>query len=445
MIPLELEEIIQRFDEIGAEIYLVGGCVRDYLLGTSPKDYDMTTSLKPDEILELFSDYTCFTIGKKFGTIGLLTGIGIIEITTFRVDGLYLDNRKPQEVHFTQNIKEDLARRDFTMNAMAYHPQKGLVDPFFGQEALEKKIITTVGDPDKRFKEDGLRILRALRFMGQLNFSICPKVEESMKRQASLIQNLSPERIRDEMEKILLQDKPSLCLKKLVDLGLMEYIFPELIATVDFDQRSPYHSKTLFEHIICVVDHSPKKLSLRLAALFHDVMKPQTLSIDDETGKGHFFGHDSLGAEEATRILKKYHEPKSLVQEVSTLIKEHMKVHDVMTDKALRRQIKRVGQDLILDLYDLMAADMSCTYEARPMEWIMERKERVKKLLEEGIIEKKSLAFSGKDIIKLGIKEGPLIGQLLKELEEIVLDDPSKNKEEFLKKYIKERVEEMDL
>lgn len=440
MIPKEIEEVFWRFEEAGSEVYLVGGCVRDFLLGKEAKDYDLTTPLEPDEILDLFDDHTCYTIGKKFGTIGILTSIGTIEITTFRIDGEYIDNRKPKRVTYTKSLKEDLARRDFTINAMAYNPKCGLVDPFSGQEDLKKMQISTVGDPDQRFQEDGLRILRAIRFMGQLGFDISPKVQKSIKKNSHLIKRLSVERVRDEMEKILLLEKPSFCLYKLVELGVMEKIFPSIMDTVDFDQRSPYHDKTLFDHIACVVDNTPRKLSLRLAALFHDIEKPSTLTIDSETGKGHFYGHDILGSERAVEILSKLHEPKILVKEVSLLIREHMKVHDYMTDKALRRQIHRVGEDLILDLYDLMAADMACTYDARSVQWILDRKDRIQSLLEQGVVKKDQLAVSGKDLLDLGLEEGPEIGRILKELQEMVVEDPSLNRRNELLTYLKNKL-----
>lgn len=442
MLPLEIKKIMERFDQEGQEVYLVGGCVRDHLLGTQPQDYDMTTPLKPDQILALFPDYTCYTVGKKFGTIGILTDQGLVEVTTYRVDGAYSNGRKPDQVTFSLDLEEDLARRDFTINSMAYHPDKGLVDPFGGQADLEAGRIATVGNPRDRFQEDGLRILRAVRFMGQLNFRLDRQVEEAIRDQAHLIQALSPERIRDEMEKILLQDRPSACLYKLLDLGLLAYIFPDLMETVGFDQRSPYHDRTLFDHIACVVDHSPKKLALRWAALFHDIAKPQTMTFDEEAGKAHFFGHDTQGAQRAMEILRAYHQPKSLVHQVSTLIREHMKFHDQISDKALRRQIKRVGPDLILDLYDLMGADMACTYTGRSMDWLQERKDRIGRLMAQGGIEKNSLAIRGQDVIKLGIGEGPLVGHYLKMAQDLVLDDPSKNKKEILENYIIERMKE---
>lgn len=442
MFPKAINMIFQRFNEIGKEVYLVGGCVRDFLLGRPAKDYDMASPLRPDEVLDLFSDYTCFTLGKKFGTIGILTDIGVIELTSYRIDGVYKDGRKPSQVEFSLDIKEDLARRDFTINAMAFHPDRGLLDPYGGREDLKKKRIATVGKAKDRFEEDSLRMLRGIRFMGQLGFTIDAEVEEAIRNQAPLIKRLSPERIRDEMDKMLMLERPSICLGKLLDLGLLAYIYPDLMATVNFDQRSSYHDKTLFEHICCVVDQTPAKLPIRIAALFHDIMKPQTLSIDEETGQGHFYGHDILGAKKAAEILRAYHQPKALIDNVSVLIAEHMKVHEEMTDRALRRQIKRVGSEHILDLYDLIGADMACTYQGRPVDWIRGRKERIALLLTQGGIEKDSLVLKGHDIINMGIPEGPLVGHYLKILEDFVLDDPQRNQKELLETYIKEKMKE---
>ena len=438
-LPQAIEEITCCFREKGVPAYVVGGAVRDSLMGLSPHDYDLTTPATPDEILAIMAGKKTFREGKKFGTIAVMTELGPVEITTFRIDGTYTDNRKPDVVTFTADLKEDLARRDFTVNAMAYSHETGLVDPFGGREDLQNKILRAVGDPARRFSEDALRILRAFRFMGQLNMTLDPALLAAAKTEAYRIESLSAERVADEMNKILLQDAPSRVLYAMEEAGILEKIFPELAPTVGYDQRNPYHDKTLFDHILCVVDHAPKTLPLRYAALFHDVNKPDTLSID-EKGKGHFFGHDTMGAATAGRILARLKSQKALVREVEVLIKEHMKVHDTMTDKALRRQIKRVGEDYILDLYDLMAADMACTYGHRDISFILERKERIKKLMEEGIVSRNTLAVGGKDLMALGMAPGPAMGRLLREMEDMALDDPEKNDKEYLLAYAEKHI-----
>lgn len=430
-----------RFEERGAQAYVVGGAVRDEVMGKKPHDYDLTTPLLPEEILDLFPDYTTFREGEKFGTIGVMTGEGPVEITTFRIDGDYEDGRKPEEVTFTPNLIDDLKRRDFTVNAMAYSKEEGIVDPFDGRGDLKRGVLKAVGDPEERLREDALRILRAFRFSGQLNLAMEEDLLSAITSEKERLRLLSKERIADEMGKILLLEKPSKVLYAMESTGVLAILFPELMSTVGYDQRNPYHDKTLFDHILCVVDHAPRKLPVRYAALFHDVEKPNTLTVD-EKGVGHFFGHDERGAETARKILKNLKETKALQEEVGILIKEHMKVHDVMTDKALRRQIRRVGEDYILDLYDLMAADMACTYGARDISLLAERKQRIRELMKAGVPTKRDLAVSGKDLIKLGIEPGPFMGKILREMEEMLLDNPQVNDKDYWLDYAKRRQEE---
>lgn len=430
-----------RFEEEGARAYVVGGAVRDHVIGKKPHDYDLTTPLLPEEILELFSDHSTFREGEKFGTIGVMTSEGPVEITTFRIDGDYEDGRKPEGVTFTPNLIDDLKRRDFTVNAMAYSKEDGIVDPFDGQGDLKRGVLKAVGDPEKRLQEDALRILRAFRFSGRLNFAMDDDLLAAITSEKERLRLLSKERIADEMGKILLLEKPSEVLYAMESTGVLAILFPELISTVGYDQRNPHHDKTLFDHILCVVDHAPRKLPVRYAALFHDVEKPNTLTIDDN-GVGHFFGHDEKGAETARKILKNLKETKALQEEVGILIKEHMKVHDVMTDRALRRQIRRVGEDYILDLYDLMAADMACTYGARDISLLTKRKQRIRELMEAGVPTKRDLAVNGKDLIEQGIEPGPFMGKLLCEMEEVLLDNPEVNDKDYWLDYAKRRYEE---
>ncbi|MDO5301898.1 MAG: CCA tRNA nucleotidyltransferase [Tissierellia bacterium] len=428
----DLLEIFSRFESVGSRAYLVGGCVRDAVMGRLPHDYDLTTPLLPQEIEALFSDKKLFTVGKKFGTIGVVLSQGTYEITTFRVDGSYEDHRRPTEVAFTPNLREDLARRDFTINAMAYHPEEGLVDPFGGRRDIERAVITTVGDPHRRFSEDALRILRALRFMGQLNFELEEQTRRAMEEDRAVLRGLSRERVRDELDRILLQERPSRVLTEMAELHILEEVLPSLVATVDFDQMTPYHDKTLFWHIACVVDHVPAKLPLRYAALFHDVAKPQTLSVDPETGRGHFFGHDTEGAAVAGEALKLLRHAKDFTREVQLYIEEHMKVAPVMTDKALRRQIRRVGEEHILDLYALLKADMACTREDRDISLLEERERRIVALMREDAHRPKKLAISGRDLLDMGYRQGPEMGRVLAKLQDIATGEPEKNTREHL-------------
>ncbi|MGI5949534.1 CCA tRNA nucleotidyltransferase [Peptoniphilus sp.] len=435
--PNDVIFLLKKLNNSGFLSYIVGGCVRDKLLGQTPNDYDITTSAKPDEIKEVFRDFKCVTIGEKFGTIGVLLNDVLYEITTFRIDGEYLNYRKPKDVTFSDDLKDDLARRDFTINAMAMDVDGKIYDPFGGRDDLDNKVIRAVGDANKRIKEDGLRIMRAIRFAGRLDFYIDEDLFEAMSCNREILREISVERIFDEFSKILLSDKPSNGLMIMQETGVLDILFPEIKRTVGFDQFSPFHDKTLFDHLLCVVDTVPKDLTLRLSALFHDVSKVDTLSIGED-GRGHFFGHEVKSAEVAREVLKRYKAPNKLIEKVSILILDHMKVHSEMTDKALRRQIKRVGRDNVLDLYDLLIADCKCTRADRDASFIEERKKRVINLLNEKEMKtEKFLDVDGKDIISLGFKEGKIIGEILKDLENLVLDDPSLNDKDYLIDYVK--------
>lgn len=327
-ISKEAKFVLARLEENNEESYLVGGCVRDYLLNKEPSDFDVTTSARPERIMEIFSDKRLVTLGKEFGTIGVLIDDSLIEVTTYRFDGNYLDGRHPERVSFSTSLIEDLKRRDFTINSMAMNIEKNIIDPFGGRVDLERNIIRSVGQPEKRFSEDKLRMLRAIRFANRLSFSIEENTLKAIEKMAKDINQVSKERIRDEINKILLSDSPDRGLDLLLEAGLLGEIFPELVATVGYDQKSPYHHRNLYKHISCVVARSPKKLHIRLAALFHDIAKVQTLTIDDK-GVGHFYGHDQLGASMAEDILKRLKYDKKTIKKVRLLIEKHMKAIEI--------------------------------------------------------------------------------------------------------------------
>lgn len=440
IMPNEILYIIEKINSFGFKAYVVGGSVRDFYLGKKPYDYDIATSAKPEDIKKIFKNNVLSTIGEKYGTIIIKINSFDVEITTFRLEDNYKDNRKPSEVFFTSDLKEDLKRRDFTINAMAYSEKEGLIDLFNGREDLDKKIIRTVGDPFTRINEDALRILRGIRLAGQLDFKIEENLYKEIIKNRHLLRNLSKERIKTELDKILLSDIPSKALRIMAQTSVLEIIMPDLYETVDYDQKTPYHQRTLFDHILCVVDNVPKKLSTRYAALFHDIAKPKTLSID-KFGHGHFYGHDDLGAQMAGKILKEYNSSNYLIESVKPLVKEHMKApEDEMSDKALRRLIKRVGKDNVLDLLDLMISDRICTTDNREIEYLIQRQNRIYELLNEEICKNdKFLKIDGNDLIKLGFKQGKELGEILSYLEEIVLDDPSLNEKEILQKKVIEK------
>ena len=434
--PKEVLFILNKLNEEGFDAYIVGGCVRDKLLGLHPHDYDITTSAKPDEIKRVFKDFKTILVGEEFGTVGVLIDETLYEVTTFRIDGKYLNFRKPENVTFSKSLREDLKRRDFTINAMAMDSSGELYDPFGGKKDLDDKVLRAVGNPHERIKEDAIRILRAIRFAGRFDFYIEDELFDAISFERKLLKKISPERIFDEFSKMITSERPSYYLLLMDETGVLDVIFPELKRTVGFSQFSPYHDKTLFDHLVCVMDEVKPNLALRLAALFHDISKVDTLSIGED-GRGHFYGHEVLGADLVSEILKRYRVSNKIIDKVKILILDHMKVHSEMTDKALRRQIKRVGRDNVLDLYDLLIADCRCTRIDRDASFIIKRKNRVKELLDEKEMKtEKFLEINGNDIKALGFSQGKIIGKILKDLENLVLDDPKKNKRDYLIDYI---------
>lgn len=436
--------VLERLREKGQEGYLVGGCVRDLSLNRQPKDFDLTTSARPEELEEIFADKKLILLGKAFGTVGILVNDELIETTTFRADGTYKDGRRPEEVRFSKSLEEDLKRRDFTINAMAMDLDGKIYDPYGGQVDLANKLIRAVGDPLVRFEEDKLRILRALRFAATYDFTIEEKTHAAIKEKSKDINQVSKERIRDELNKILLLDSPSKGIYLLEETGLLEEIIPELMPTVGFVQLSPYHDKDLFDHILETVDRTPKKLHIRLAALLHDIGKVSTMSVD-ENGVGHFYGHDKLGAAMAREILKRLRYDKKTIESVSLLIDRHMKASPQMGPKGLKRIIRLVGEDLIFDLMDLMVADLLATKKDRDPSFLLERKKQIQEILDsKTLIDKKSLAISGRDLLDLGYKEGKFLGQTLDYLTDQVIDEKIANDREDLLKLARQIQEKID-
>lgn len=430
------QNIIEKLRNNNFEAFLVGGCVRDLLLCKQPSDFDVTTNAHPDEVLNIFKDYKTFALGKKFGTITVLVEDEKIEITTYRSESTYSDNRHPDEVIFSDDLREDLKRRDFTINAMAMY--NGEVFDFYnGQEDLKAKIIRCVGKADERFQEDALRMIRAIRFSTLLYFTIEKTTFDAIVKNAHLIQNVANERIKDELNKILLSEKPSYGIRVFAETGLLKYILPDLEECIDFEQKSSFHDKTVFDHILTVLDNTKPELKQRLAALFHDIAKPKTFSVD-EKGQGHFYGHDTEGMKIAQRELKKFGYSNEMINDVLILISEHMKIGE-MTDKALRRKIRRAGKENITALYDLLIADRISTKSGRTAEDLIKEKHRIEELLKEETANEKFLKINGNDLKALGYIEGKEIGNILRELEELVLDDPKLNEKEILIKLIKNR------
>jgi poly(A) polymerase/tRNA nucleotidyltransferase (CCA-adding enzyme) len=437
----EIKEVSEALLKAGFEACLVGGCVRDVLLEKEPKDWDITTNAKPEEIQKIFPDSV---YENNFGTVGVKTDssdprLKIIEITTYRLEGKYTDKRHPDEVVFAKTIEEDLARRDFTVNAMALRMDLNkpfeLIDPFGGMQDLDKKTIKAVGDPENRFQEDALRMMRAVRFMAQLGFKIENGTEEAIKKHAGLLEFISKERIRDEFSKTLMTDGAAEGVDMLRELGLLKYAVPELMDGVGVSQNH-HHIFTVFEHNLRSLEYAADKkfpLEIRLAALLHDVGKP--ISKRGEGPDATFYGHQVIGAKLAARILDRLHFSKEISEKVIGLIREHMFVYDpeTVTDAGARRLLRRVGSENIEDLFLLREADRigSGVPKAQPYR-LRHLKFRIEKVSKDPI-SAKMLQLDGGDLMKdLNMVPGPRIGSILAILLEEVLDDPSNNTKEIL-------------
>lgn len=426
----EVKYILDILNKNNNEGFVVGGCVRDSLLNRKLKDWDITTNALPEEIIKLFS-HTIPT-GIKHGTVTVVVNKINFEVTTYRIDGDYSDNRHPDKVTFTPSLEEDLSRRDFTINAMAYNKDKNLVDLFDGFSDLNKKLIRCVGDADKRFKEDALRMLRAVRFACELGFNIEKSTFEAIIRNSALLITVSKERIRDELCKILLSNLPSRGLRMLENTNLLSYIIPELKESVGFDQRNPHHDKNVYNHILAVVDNSPSDLVVRLSALMHDIGKPRTLTIDKK-GIGHFYGHNVIGAEMAEIILKRLRFDNNTIKRVMILVTEHMSIYANMKNRTLKKFIGKVGTENLESLFQLQMADREGHKDNADFTPILKRKEAIEKILQNGeAYTIGMLKINGNDLIKLGFKPGKEIGIILEELLNKVMERPEMNNRERL-------------
>ncbi|MTI68728.1 MAG: HD domain-containing protein [Firmicutes bacterium] len=431
-IPKKVRILLNELTKNNFKGYVVGGCVRDFILNRKPEDWDITTNATPKEILEVFKKYKTIPTGLKHGTVTVLLEKEAFEITTFRIDGEYIDNRRPEIVEFTNDIKKDLSRRDFTINAMAYNLEDGLIDPFKGLIDLKKKKIVAVREADKRFEEDALRILRGVRFKTQLDFNIEKITYKAMNNKGYLLNKISKERIQIEFNKMLLSSKPSKGIRTLIDLEIMKYIIPEINDMVGFNQKNPHHDKDVFNHTMAVLDNTESDIILRLSALLHDIAKPYTFSIDEE-GIGHFYKHERVGRELAGKILKRLKYDKKTIKRVKTLIKEHMLVLPNPTLKATKRFINRVGKDNLNLHFDLQIADIKGTKPPFCFDHTLKLQRSVEKILnEKQPLSTKDLDINGNDIINLGISQGKEIGIILKELLEKVLEDPKLNTKDKL-------------
>ena len=429
VIPPYVAQCLNRLEEAGFAAYVVGGCVRDAILGRIPSDWDMCTSALPEETEAVFADFRLVLAGKKHGTVGVITEGGVVEITTFRTEGGYADNRHPQWVKFVPNIEDDLARRDFTVNAMAWSPSRGFADPFGGREDLEQRILRAVGDPEARFREDSLRILRGARFAAKYRLIPEEKTLEAMVSLRHLMDNLARERVFEELCKLLLSATAEDLLRFAPLLGA---VIPELAPQFGFDQRSPHHAYDLFTHTANVTAQLPAELTLRWAGLLHDVGKVPTFTTD-ENGRGHFYGHAQVGAEIADKVLRRLKAPTALRESAVQLIDLHM-TKLPPEKKAVRRWLSRLGSATMEALLTLQEADMGSKGTGKPEE--MEQFPQLRAMIgviqaENACLSLKDLAVNGHDLMDLGCS-GREIGQCLNSLLAAVLDEKLPNEKEAL-------------
>ena len=434
VLPEYVASCIEALENASFSAYAVGGCVRDAWLGLTPQDYDMCTSALPEQMEAVFADKRLILTGKKHGTVTVVTDGGPVEITTYRTEGTYLDNRHPDWVAFVPDVETDLARRDFTINAMAYSPTRGYADPFGGREDLKNKGLRAGGDPVQRFREDSLRILRGIRFAVKYGLTVEPETEQAMRTQANLMDNLARERVFEELCKLL----PLVTAEDLLRFApVLGAVIPELEPLIGFDQRSPHPAYDLFTHVAHVVEGVPGDLPLRWAALLHDVGKIPCFT-QDETDRGHFYGHAETGAEMANAVLHRLKAPTALREQVVLLIEKHMRKMEP-DKKVLRRWLGHWGWDTVEKLLLLQEADMG----SKGTGWLpeMEQFGQIRELLEEireenSCLTLRDLAVNGHDLMALGY-QGKAVGSCLKDLLEQVLDEKLPNEKEALLAFAK--------
>lgn len=430
-LPASVTMIIEKLQGAGFEAYAVGGCVRDTILGRKPQDWDITTSALPEQVKKLFS-HTIDT-GIAHGTVTVMIKKEGFEVTTYRIDGEYEDARHPKEVTFTGNLLEDLKRRDFTINAMAYNETQGIVDAFDGIGDLKRGVIRCVGNPLERFSEDALRMLRAVRFAAQLGFSIEEKTKAAVKELAPTLEKISAERIQVELVKLLVSAHPEE-IKTVYELGLTKIFLPEFDAMMETTQNTPHHSFSVGEHTIrALCGVSPDKV-LRLAMLLHDVAKPECKRTD-ENGRDHFYGHPQRGSQMAREILRRLKFDNDTTAKVCRFILYHDD-RPSCNQKEIRKAISRIGVDLYPQLFEVKRADTlaQSTYEReKKISYIEEYEQLYHRILEtQECVEKKNMAVSGKDLLSIGMKPGKQMGELLEALYEHVLEKPEDNQKEIL-------------
>lgn len=431
-LPEQVRFVLRKFTESGFKANIVGGCVRDSILGISPKDWDITTSALPQETEQVLAG-TCKLIetGLKHGTVTALINNMPLEITTYRIDGAYSDNRHPNSVTFTRSLEDDLSRRDFTVNALAYDESRGIIDYFGGLQDIEKKCIRCVGESDKRFEEDGLRILRALRFASVLDFSIDPFTSESIRQKKKLLRNIAAERISAEFVKLICGRNAEQILRDYA--GVVGEFIPEILPLIGFDQHNAYHIYDVWEHTIHSLSAIEASPILRLTMLLHDIGKPDCYT-RDEKGVGHFYGHPQRGAEIAKTVLKRLRFDNATISQVVSLVENHDLTLEVNV-KWVRRWLNKLGENTFRQLLVVQAADTiaHAPHTFDHLDFLKEVETILNEIVSQGqCFSLKNLAVNGKDLLQIELAEGPEIGQLLEQLLNAVIEEKCPNEKSSL-------------
>ncbi len=431
-LPPQVQEAMERLSDGGFACHAVGGCVRDSLLGLTPHDWDLTTSALPEQVAALFAEYTVIPTGMQHGTVTVLIDGMPLEITTYRADGEYHDHRRPASVRFVPDITEDLRRRDFTVNAMAWNPDSGLCDPFGGAADMDARLLRCVGDPQERFNEDALRILRALRFAATYGFAIEEQTAAALFHCAPLLRTVAAERVRAELDRLLVGDCVGAVLRTYHEV--LYPVLPELEAMAGLRQYTRYHDKDVLMHTIAAVEAAPPTLPVRLALLLHDVGKPRCFTRDAD-GVGHFYGHAAVGEEIAVTVMRRLRYDRRTQETVCRLVKYHdTPIPD--TDAGVRRRLNRLGEEELRLLLDVMEGD--CRAHAA---WVVPSRlaaldalrERLERIVAEGqCVSLKTLAIDGDDLLAAGVAAGPMLGECLRYVLDEVLAGKIPNEHDIL-------------
>lgn len=435
--PISVMKIIETLEQAGFEAYAVGGCVRDSLLGRNPSDWDITTSARPEQVKALFS-HTIDT-GIRHGTVTVMLEHVGYEVTTYRIDGEYEDSRHPKEVIFTPLLTEDLKRRDFTINAMAWNPRAGIIDEFGGMEDLDEGIIRCVGSPEERFSEDALRMMRAVRFSAQLGYEIEPATKAAIRKLAPNLTHVSAERIQVELVKLVESMHPDY-LRVAYETGITRVVLPEFDLCMETEQHNPHHCYTVGEHMLHSMLAVSSNRYLRLAMLLHDIAKPEKKKTDEQ-GIDHFHGHQEASEEMAKVILRRLKFDNETIRIVSRLIGFH-DYHFPAERRSVRRAVWKVGEDLFPMLLQVKEADtmaQSLYEREKKLEWIAKVEKLYREILKDReCLSLKDLAVTGRDLIRAGCAPGPELGRILNEMLQDVLEHPEHNNKEYLLQSIRQ-------